>query len=318
MERDSRIYVAGGKTLIGAALLRRLEHQGYANLCNRVEDEADLTAAAEVESFFRRVRPEFVFHAAGKSGGIGANVSLPAELMRDNLLAVTHVVEAAHRHGVKKLLYLGSSCSYPRHCPQPMRVADLLSGPLEPTSEPYAVAKIAGLRLCQAYRRQYGDDFNVGIPANAFGPGDDFSLEGSHVIAALMRKMHDAKLGGADAITIWGTGSARREFIFVDDLADACIRVMLQYSDEEPVNLGGGPVLSIGELAEAVRLAVGFQGRLEYDPSKPDGAPMKGLESSRLQAMGWRPQVAFADALRITYRCFVEHEESVAMVSATV
>ena len=306
MEHDSIIYVAGGQTLIGAALLRRLECHGYTSLCNRGQEEADLTVASEVDAFFQQVRPQYVFHAAGKSGGIGANVSFPAELMRDNLLAVAHVVDAAHRHGARKLLYLGSSCSYPRDCPQPMRVEDLLSGPLEPTSEAYAVAKIAGLRLCQAYRRQYRDDFNTGIPANAFGPGDDFSLENSHVIAALMRKMHEAKLRGDDAIAVWGTGSARREFVFVDDLADACIQVMLDYSDEEPINLGGGPVLSIRELAEAIRRVVGFPGRLEFDPSKPDGAPMKGLETSRLRGMGWRPQVAFDDALRVTYQWFLD------------
>ncbi len=310
MEQDSRIYVAGGETLIGAALLRRLEYHGYTSPCNRGQDEADLTVASEVEACFQRVRPQHVFHAAGKSGGIGANVSLPAELMRDNLLAGTHVVDAAHRHRVRKLLYLGSSCSYPRDCPQPMRVQDLLSGPLEPTSEAYAVAKIAGIRLCQAYRRQYPDAFNVGIAANAFGPGDDFSLEDSHVIAALMRKMHEAKLRGDDAIAVWGTGSARREFVFVDDLADACIKVMLDYSDDEPINLGGGPVLSIRELAEAVRRVVGFPGRLEFDPSKPDGMPMKGLETSKLQDMGWRPQVAFDDALRVTYQWFLDHRQA--------
>ena len=192
MEQDSRIYVAGGNTLIGMALVRRLERQGYSNLCNWVQAEPDLTAASEVEEYFERVRPQYVFHAAGRTGGIGANMRFPADLMRDNLLAGAHLVDAAHRHGVTKLLYLASSCSYPKHCAQPMRVQDLLSGPLEPTNEAYAVAKIAGIKLCQAYRRQYGDDFIVGIPANAFGPGDDFSLEDSHVIAALVRKMHEA------------------------------------------------------------------------------------------------------------------------------
>ena len=298
MQRNSRIYVAGGNTLIGAAIVRRLEHHGYADLCNDVEEEVDLTAARDVEAYFQRVRPEYVFFAAGRSGGIGANMSFPAELMQDNLLSSIHVIDSAHRHGVRKLLYLASSCSYPKLCPQPMRVADLMSGPVEPTNEAYAVAKLAGIKLCQAYRRQYGDDFIVGIPANAFGPGDDFSLENSHVIAALIRKMHEAARRGDDRVEVWGTGSARREFIFADDLADACIHVMLDYCHEEPINLGGGPVLSIGELARTIRRVVGFTGRLEFDPSKPDGMPMKGLESSRLEGLGWRPRVDFEDALR--------------------
>ena len=252
-------------------------------------------------------RPEYVFFAAGKSGGIGANVHFPADLMLDNLLSAAHVIDAAHRHGVRKLLYLASSCSYPKLCPQPMRVADLLSGPPEPTNEAYAVAKLAGIKLCQAYRRQYRDDFIVGIPANAFGPGDDFSLENSHVIAALIRKMHAAAQRGDERMEVWGTGSARREFIFADDLADACTHVMCGYSEDDPINLGGGPVLSIGELAEIVRRVVGFAGRLEFDPSKPDGMPMKGLESSRLASLGWQPQVGFADALGITYQWYLEH-----------
>ena len=310
MEKDAKIYVAGGETLIGAGLLRQLEHQGYTNLCNRAHHDGDLAIASEVEDYFQTTRPEYVFHAAGKSGGIGANVAQPAELMRDNLLAGTHVIEAAHRHRVRKLLYLASSCSYPRHCAQPMRVEDLLSGPLEPTNEAYAVAKIAGIKLCQAYRRQYGDDFIVGIPANTFGPGDDFSLDHSHVIAALLRKMHDAALRGDDAITLWGTGSARREFVFVDDLADACIQVMREYSDDEPINLGGGLVLSIRQLAETIGRVVGFEGSLEFDPSQPDGMPKKGLDGSKLLSMGWRPQVQLEDALRITYRWYLDNQQT--------
>ena len=234
-------------------------------------------------------------------------MSFPADLMQDNLLSSTHVIGSAHRHGVRKLLYLASSCSYPKLCPQPMRVADLMSGPVEPTNEAYAVAKLAGIKLCQAYRRQYRHDFIVGIPANVFGPGDDFSLENSHVIAALIRKMHEASLRGDDRVEVWGSGSARREFLFADDLANACIQVMLDYSHEEPINLGGGPVLSVGELAEIIRRVVGFAGRLEFDPSKPDGMPMKGLESSRLERLGWRPQVGFEDALGITYQWYLDH-----------
>jgi len=307
MQRDSRIYVAGGETLIGAAVIRRLEHQGYAGLCNHRAEEFDLTSAQDVDAHFQRMRPEYVFFAAGRSGGIAANMRFPADLMRDNLLSSVHVINAAHRYGVRKLLYLASSCSYPKLCRQPMRVADLMSGTVEPTNEAYAVAKLAGIKLCQAYRRQYGDDFIVGIPANAFGPGDDFGLENSHVIAALIRKMHEAARREDDRVEIWGTGSARREFIFADDLAVACIHVMLHYSHEEPINLGGGPVLSIGELAGIIRRVVGFKGRLEFDPSKPDGMPMKALESSRLEGLGWRPQVDFDDALRITYQSYLDH-----------
>ncbi len=310
MERNARICVTGGESLIGAALVRRLEDQGYDHLCNCAQDEVDLTSASAVDAWFRRVRPEYVFHAAGRSGGIGANVRFPADLMYDNLLTMTHVVDAAHRYGVRKLLYLASSCSYPKLCPQPMQVADLLSGPLETTNEAYAVAKIAGIQLCQAYRRQYGDDFIVGIPANAFGPGDDFSLENSHVIAALLRRMHEAVLRGDDQVSVWGTGSARREFIYADDLADACIHVMLHYSDEAPINLGGGPVLSIRELAEATGRVAGFTGRLEFDPSKPDGMPMKGLESSALEGLGWRPRVAFHEALAVTYEWYLDQSRN--------
>jgi GDP-L-fucose synthase len=308
MQRNSKIYVAGGDTLIGAAIIRRLQHHGYTDLCNRTEAEVDLTTAPDVRAYFQRVRPEYVFFAAGRSGGIRANMNFPADLIQDNLLSSIHVVDSAHRHGVRKLLYLASSCSYPKLCPQPMRVADLMSGAVEPTNEAYAMAKLAGIKLCQAYRRQYGDDFIVGIPANAFGPGDDFSLENSHVVAALIRKMHEAVRRDDDRVEVWGTGSARREFIFADDLADACIHVMLNYCHEEPINLGGGLALSIGELARIIRRVVGFTGRLEFDPSKPDGMPMKGLESSRLEGLGWRPRVGFEDALSITYQWYLDHE----------
>jgi len=307
MEQDAKIYVAGGNTLVGAALVRRLEHQGYRNLCNRVQPEPDLAVASQVEEYFDRLRPQYAFHAGGRSGGIGANMRFPADLMRDNLLASSHVLAAAHRYGVRKLLYLASSCSYPKHCAQPMRVDDLLSGQPEPTNDAYAVAKIAGIKLCQAYRRQYREDFIVGIPANVFGPGDDFSLEDSHVIAALVRKMHEARIRGEDRVVVWGSGSARREFLFADDLADACIQVMSDYSEEEPINLGGGSTLSIRDLAEAIRRAVGFEGRLEFDLSRPDGMPVKRLDTSRLESMGFRPRVAFRDALAITYQWYLQH-----------
>jgi len=291
VERDARIFVAGGETLIGSAILRRLERQGFSRLCNRRGDEPDLSDAGEVQAYFRRHRPQYVFHAAGRSGGIGANVRAPADLMLDNLLTGAHVIRAAHDHGVKRLLFLASSCSYPREAPQPLAVPSLLTGPLEPTNEAYAVAKISGIKLCQAYRRQYGDDF---------------SREDSHVIAALVCKMHEAKLRGDGEVVLWGTGAARREFIYVDDLADACLLVLSQYSEDDPINLGGGPTLSIRELAEGIRRVVGFAGRLRFDAAHPDGMPVKALESSRLLALGWRPQTSFDEALAATYQSYLQ------------
>jgi GDP-L-fucose synthase len=302
VRKASVIFVAGGETLIGAAILRALKRQGYDNALG---EQIDLCSAASVESFFDRHRPEFVIHAGGRSGGIAANARSPAELAYDNLLTAAHVVHAAHTHGVRRLLYLASSCSYPRLCPQPMKEEDLLTGPLEPTNEAYAVAKLAGMKLCQAYRQQYGDDFFVGIPANAFGPGDDFSPEDSHVIAALMRRFHEARSRGDAVVSIWGTGRPRREFIFVDDLADACLFVLEHYHDAAPLNLGGGTDLSIAVLAEKIRDVVGFAGRLEFDDSRPDGMPLKALDASKLLRLGWQPIVDFDDGLRQTYEAFL-------------
>ena len=306
MDKSDRIYVAGGQSTIGAALLRQLGHQGYSNVIGARGEEPDLTDAAQVEGFFAKTAPEYVFVAAGKSSGIEGNRKHPAELMLDNLLVECNVIHSAYRHGVKKLLYLASSCCYPKHCPQPMRVESLLTGPLEATNEAYAVAKIAGIKLCQAYRQQYGVPFIVGIPANVFGPGDDFSLEDSHVIPALIRKMHAAKTSGVPSVMMWGTGTPRREFIFADDLADACLFVMQEYDGAEPINLGGGIDLSIAELAELVKEVVGYPGELHFDTSRPDGMPLKALDSSRLIAMGWRPATPFRDALSATCAWFRE------------
>jgi len=304
MQRESRIYVAGGETLIGSALLRELERHGYQNVVGR--EEPDLTDGKQVESFFAAIKPDTVFLAAGKSGGIGANQKYPAELMRDNLLIESHVIHSAQQHHVKKLLYLASSCSYPKHAPQPMQIESLLSGKLEPTNEAYAIAKIAGLGLCQAYRQQYGVNFVGGIPANAFGVGDDFSLEDSHVIAALIRKMHEAKINRAPHVEIWGTGVARREFIFADDLADACLFVMNHYDSAQPINLGGGDDVSIAQLAMMIKEVVGYSGELKFDASKPDGMPLKSLDSSLLLSMGWKARTPFKDALQKTYTWFLE------------
>lgn len=306
MKKQSTIYVAGGETLIGATILRALRQQGYTNVVGGRDAEPNLTDGTAVDAFLKRVRPEYVFLAAGKSGGIAANQKYPADLMTDNLLAECHVVHNAFRHGVKKLLFLASSCCYPRQCPQPMKEEALLTGPLESTNEAYAVAKIAGIKLCQAYSRQYGVEFIPAIPANVFGPGDDFSPEDSHVVAALIRRMHEAKGRGAASVEIWGTGCARREFVFAEDVADASIFVMGCYSGSDPVNLGCGSVVSIAELAGLIKEVIGFQGKISYDTSKPDGMPVKILDSSKLTAWGWRPRVPLRTALEKTYEWFLQ------------
>lgn len=309
MEKDGHIYVAGAAGFLGSAIVRKLRDQGFSRVIGIVEDEPDLTDGAQVEAFFSRRTLEYVFLAAGKSGGISANQRYPAELMRDNLLAACNVIHAAYRHGVKKLLYLASSCSYSKECAQPMRPEFLLSGPLEPSSESYALAKIAGIKLSQAYRRQYGALFVSAIAANPFGPGDDFSAEDSHVVAALIRKMHEAKTAGARTVPVWGSGRPRREFIFVDDLADACVFAMNGYDDDEPINLGMGSDLSVRELAELVRDVVGFRGEFQFDPSRPDGMFSKLLDSSRLERMGWKPQTSLRAALEKTYDWFLQSEK---------
>jgi GDP-L-fucose synthase len=311
LDKDVRIYVAGGSTLIGAALLSRLRAEGYSQIVDEAA-EPDLTDERAVAAFFAATRPEHVFLAAGRSGGIAANQRYPAELMRDNMLVACNVVHHAWRHRVRKLVYMASSCSYPRQSPQPIPEEALLTGPLEPTNEAYALAKIAGIKLCEAYRRQYGVCFVSAIPANAFGPGDDFSLEESHVIAALIRKMHEAKIHDRAEVEVWGSGAARREFIFAGDLADACLFVMNHYEGTDPINLGAGADLSIRELAEAIRQTVGYSGRLHFDASKPDGMPRKALDSRKLHRLGWRAQAVFEDALAQTYawylRCECEKE----------
>ena len=310
MEKRAKIYVVGAQSLIGAAIQHELRQKGYTNLIGKSGKEPELTDAAQVDDFFARTVPEYVFLAAGKSGGIGANQKYPAELIRDNLLLECYVIHSAHRYGVKKLLYLASSCCYPKHCPQPMRVESLMTGPLEPTNEAYAISKIAGLQLCQAYRKQYGVKFISGIPADTFGPGDDFSLEDSHVVAALIRKTHEAKALGVKSVEIWGSGTPRREFIFTADLADACIFAMNQYDSLKPINLGGGGSgVSIRELAQLIKEVIGYRGELRFDLNKPDGMPLKILDSTELSKMGWNPRTSLQSALSVTYEWYLGRQK---------
>jgi len=306
VEKNARIYVAGGETLIGAAIICELQRQGYRHIVGRPPAGPKLTGRKDVDEFFAGENPEYVFHAAGMSAGIAANRKYPAELILDNLLVNCNLIDCACRYGVKKLVYLASSCCYPRLCPQPMREEYLLTGALEPTNEPYAVAKIAGIKLCQAYARQHGLDFIAAIPANTFGPEDDFSPEDSHVIAALLRRFHEAAVNGLRKVEIWGTGKPRREFLFVDDLADACIFVMRNYQGTEPINLGGGTDISIKELAETIKAVTGYTGRLAFDTTRPDGMPVKVLDSSKLKTLGWSASTSLTDALEATYNKYLE------------
>jgi GDP-L-fucose synthase len=305
--KDARIYVAGHAGLVGSAVTRRLRAGGYTNLLTAERDELDLRNQGAVDTWFETNRPEYVFLVAGTVGGILANSTRPAEFIYDNMMIHATVVHAAYREGVRKLLYLGSSCIYPRECPQPMKEEYLLTGPLEPTNEPYAVAKIAGIKLCQAYRRQYGCDFISAMPTNLYGPNDNFDLTSSHVLPALIRKLHDAKAAGRAEVVIWGTGSPRREFLHVDDLADACLFIMDYYDGDLHINVGTGEDLSIRELAEMVRDVVFPEAGLTFDTSKPDGTPRKLLDVSRLHALGWHHRIALKQGIESTYRWFLEH-----------
>lgn len=307
METKNKIYVAGGNEFIGSAIVNILKRDEYDNIVSP-GIEPDLHDRASVDGFFAENKPEYVFLTAGKSAGIIGNTKMPAGLMIDNLLIACNVIDSAYRHGVKKLFYLASSCCYPKHCSQPMKESDLLTGILEPTSEPYAVAKIAGLKLTQSYKKQYGADFICGISANIFGPDDDFSIEDSHVIGALIRKIHDAKSRDLKEVVIWGTGKPRREFIYVDDLASACIFIMRKYSDIEPINLGYGEDISIHELALLIKRVIDFKGKIILEPSKPDGMPVKLLDSCKLKKMDWKPAWPFEKALAETYKGFLEKE----------
>jgi GDP-L-fucose synthase len=310
MDRTSRIYVAGHRGLVGSAIVRRLEREGLGGIVTRTRHELDLTDQAAVRAFFESERPEYVFLAAAKVGGIMANSTYPADFIRENLQVQTNVIDSAYRAGVAKLLFLGSSCIYPKLAPQPLKEEYLLTGPLEPTNEPYAVAKIAGIVMAQSYRRQYGFDAISLMPTNLYGPGDNFDLTSSHVLPALIRKIHEAHAAGEPTVTVWGTGTPRREFLHVDDLADAAVFLMERYESDEIVNVGTGTDVSIGELATLIADVVGYTGEIVYDTTKPDGTPRKLLDVSRLAALDWRPSIALREGIESTYRWYVEHAES--------
>ncbi len=309
ISRSSRIFVAGHRGLVGSAVIRHLRREGFDNILTATRDQLDLRDQAAVNYWFRANRPEYVFLVAGTVGGILANSTRPAEFIYDNLMIHATVVHAAHLHGVKRLLYLGSSCIYPRECPQPIREEYLLTGLLEPTNEPYAIAKISGIKLCQAYRQQYGCDFISAMPTNLYGPNDNFDLQSSHVLPALIRKFHDAREEGRDEVTVWGTGSPRREFLHVDDLADACLFLMRHYDEDEHINVGTGEDLGIRELAGKIRGVVHPGARIVFDASKPDGMPRKLLDVSRLHALGWRHRIGLDEGIRDTYSWFLAHHE---------
>jgi GDP-L-fucose synthase len=323
MLREDKVYVAGHRGLVGSAIVRRLEGLGFHNLLVRKRSELDLTDSARVRDFFERERPDYVFLAAARVGGIMANNTYPADFIRDNLLVQDSVIEAAHATGVKKMVFLGSSCIYPKHAEQPIREEALNTGPLEPTNEAYAVAKIAGITMCRAYNRQHGSRFISIMPTNLYGPGDNFDLSGSHVLPALIRRFHEAKVRRDPEVVVWGSGSPRREFLHVDDMADASVHLMRVWAERgddgnvvggpdainEIVNVGFGDDVSIRELAELVRRTVGFQGALRFDHTKPDGTPRKWLDSTRLRSTGWLPRIGLEEGVASTYAWFLEHHD---------
>jgi len=307
MDKEAKIFVAGHRGLVGAAIVRALKKDGYENLLLRTHKELDLTRQADVEAFFDSEKPDYVILAAAKVGGIHANSTYPAEFIGVNLQIQTNVIDAAHKAGVKKLLFLGSSCIYPKFATIPIKEESLLTGPLEPTNEPYAVAKIAGIKMCQAYRSQYKFDAISGMPTNLYGPHDNFHPDNSHVLPALIRRFHEAKVKGSEEVVVWGTGSPFREFLHVDDLAEAAVFLIQNYSGHEHVNMGSGSEVTIKELAEMVKEVVGFPGQLTWDSSKPDGTPRKLIDSTKLANLGWRPRIPLKEGLVETYKWYCDN-----------
>lgn len=306
MDKNSLIYVAGHRGMVGSAIWRELQRRGYQNLIGRTRAEMDLCHRPAVDAFYAENKPEYVFFAAAKVGGIHANDTYPADFLYDNLQIQNALIDGAYRHGVKKLLFLGSSCIYPKHAPQPIPEDALLSGPLEPTNEWYAIAKIAGIKLCQAYRRQYGSDFISAMPTNLYGPNDNYHPQNSHVLPAMIRRFHEAKAAGAASVTCWGSGRALREFLHADDLAKACVFLMETYSGAEIVNIGSGSDLSIHDLAHTVARSVGYKGEILWDATKPDGTPRKLMDSNRLFGLGWKPEISFEDGIAAAYQDFLK------------
>ena len=305
MNKSSKIYIAGHRGLVGSAIYSRLESHGFSHLVVRTSKYLDLTRQSEVEDFFKQERPEYVFLAAAKVGGILANNTYPADFMYSNLMIQNNVIHASFTNNVKKLLFLGSSCIYPKLAPQPMKEEHLLTGELEPTNEPYALAKIAGLKMCQSYNRQYGTNYISVMPTNLYGPNDNFDLETSHVLPALIRKFHEASLStGQDPVVLWGTGTPRREFLYIDDLADACVFLMENYDGTEIVNIGVGEDISISEVAALINEVVGYRGEVVYDNSKPDGTPRKLLDVSRLNSLGWKAKTGLREGIAMTYEWY--------------
>lgn len=308
MNKDSKIFVAGHRGLVGSAIVRTLEKAEYHNLMLRTHTELDLLDQSAVRSFFEKEKPEYVFLAAAKVGGIMANKTYPADFIRENLAIELNVVEASHKNEAKKLLFLGSSCIYPRLCPQPIKEEYLLTGELEPTNKAYALAKIAGIVMCESYNKQYGTNFISVMPTNLYGINDNFDLENSHVLPAMIRKFHEAKIADAPNVTLWGTGSAQREFLHVDDLADACLFLMNTYDDSSIVNIGTGEDLSIKNLAEQIKNIVDYKGNVVWDTSKPDGTPRKLLDVSKLHTLGWHHKISLEEGLKTTYEWYVTNK----------
>ena len=309
LEQSSKIYVAGHCGMVGSAIWRELERRGFRNLLGKTRQELDLLDGAAVERFYQIEKPELVFVASAKVGGILANDTYPAQFLYENLQIQNHLIHGAWKAGVKKLLFLGSSCIYPKLAPQPLKEDSLLSGPLEPTNQWYAIAKIAGIKLCEAYRRQYGCHFISAMPTNLYGPNDNYDLQNSHVLPALIRKFHEAKQAGVKTVTCWGSGSPLREFLYADDLAAACVFLMEHYDGEPFVNVGYGSDVTIRELANTVKSAIGFEGEIIWDTTKPDGTPRKLMDSSRLLTMGWKPKIDLTAGIRLAYQDFLQRSD---------